>query len=640
MTRRTYVQSLLFKTAYRKVDLDAFLNPGATHWTRFDPDLGYVPKSVVMQDGANGAWSRYTFGPGGFRQLINHAEKPCRLNTYGDSFTQCQQVSDGETWQEYLAAHLGEPIRNFGVGGYSVHTACLRARRMEATEHGAEYVILNIFDDDSLRNLDALRRIRTSVHLPVPTDDKPVLLNGVPWPYLRIDLDTGRFAEHPSVCPDGESLRALSDRDRFYSVFKDDLIVNLFVLREGGQIADRHRQNLGRLAEILGINANLRSPADAERLHITYALKSTEYLLDQMQQWAARHRKKFRVILCYGRTNTGYALEGRDRFDQSLLDYLNRSGLPFIDTLPKHLEHFRLYRLKPVEYLDHLFIPPSGAALCNHHNPTANHWFAFAIKDELVNWLDPKPPTILMTNTAATNCALMFDPHPDDSEFWSGGLTLLLVQAGWQVHYACCGETTAETRAQAEAAAKLAGVTRHFLEIPLTGNSRLRNQLREKVVALMQQLQPKLTFSVALTDYHQEHCDLTRELLPLLRAYRRFKFPETEIYTFDSHDGRDPVEIYIDITDVFDRHMEVLRCHKVFEKPDRFPPGENTLTRVKTGRAMMLGASVPHSHTRCLHAEGYHMIWGHPTEVTTLKLLFPDRFHYRSPNWLRSMWYT
>jgi LmbE family N-acetylglucosaminyl deacetylase len=236
--------------------------------------------------------------------------------------------------------------------------------------------------------------------------------------------------------------------------------------------------------------------------------------------------------------------------------------------------------------------------------------------------------------------ALMFDPHPDDADFWSGGLSLLLRQIGWEVHYACCGETDTVTRAQARAAAKVAGVHRHFLEIPLTGNSRLRDDLRQKIVPLMQKLQPKLTFTTALTDYHQEHCDLTREILPLLRAYRRFKFPETEIYLYDSHDGRDPVEIYIDITGVFDKHMEALRCHKVFEKPGRFPPGDNTLTRVKTGRTMSLGASIPHAHTRCLYAEGYRLIWGDAREVSTLKLLFPDKFYYRSPNWLTSMWYT
>ena len=47
----------------------------------------------------------------------NCEEKACRINTYGNSFTQCHQVSNGEAWQEDLAAHMGEPIRNFGMGG-------------------------------------------------------------------------------------------------------------------------------------------------------------------------------------------------------------------------------------------------------------------------------------------------------------------------------------------------------------------------------------------------------------------------------------------------------------------------------------------------------------------------------------------
>ncbi|MSU64618.1 MAG: SGNH/GDSL hydrolase family protein [Opitutus sp.] len=70
------------------------------------------------------------------------------MNTYGNSFTQCHQVSDGETRQEYLAAHLGEPIRNFGVGGYGVFQAFARLRRMEQTAVQSPYLIFNVYDDD------------------------------------------------------------------------------------------------------------------------------------------------------------------------------------------------------------------------------------------------------------------------------------------------------------------------------------------------------------------------------------------------------------------------------------------------------------------------------------------------------------
>eukprot|EP01044_Picomonas_judraskeda_P018282 COSAG03_NODE_3596_length_1929_cov_15.327869_2_plen_221_part_00 len=95
----------------------------------------------------------------GCRKLVNTAGRQCRIHTYGDSFTHCDQVSDAETWQEYLAAHLQEPVENYGVGGYSVYQAYLRMRSVEAT-HPARYVVLNVWDDDSFRNIDAWRTIR------------------------------------------------------------------------------------------------------------------------------------------------------------------------------------------------------------------------------------------------------------------------------------------------------------------------------------------------------------------------------------------------------------------------------------------------------------------------------------------------
>ena len=62
-------------------------------------------------------------------------------------------IDDGETWQEYLAAHLGEPIRNFGVGGFGVYQAYRRLLRTEQTEDGAEYLILYVWGDDHFRSV-------------------------------------------------------------------------------------------------------------------------------------------------------------------------------------------------------------------------------------------------------------------------------------------------------------------------------------------------------------------------------------------------------------------------------------------------------------------------------------------------------
>jgi len=73
----------------------------------------------TFKEGVDGSVSSYRYDKWDARRTIAYADRPCRINTYGNSFTSCEQVSDGETWQEYLASHLGEPVRNFGIGGYS-----------------------------------------------------------------------------------------------------------------------------------------------------------------------------------------------------------------------------------------------------------------------------------------------------------------------------------------------------------------------------------------------------------------------------------------------------------------------------------------------------------------------------------------
>ena len=50
-----------------------------------------------------------------------------------------------------------------------------------------------------------------------------------------------------------------------------------------------------------------------------------------------------------------------------------------------HVEDFKCFRLNYEQYRRRYFI--------GHYNPSGNHFFAFAIKDAIVNWLDPQPIT-------------------------------------------------------------------------------------------------------------------------------------------------------------------------------------------------------------------------------------------------------
>lgn len=386
------IRKLLTTTAFRRKDVDELLDPNIPSYVRFDPELGYVPDDVVLRDGMDHSYSTYNYAPGGHRRLVNYAERPCRLNTYGDSFTQCQQVSDGETWQECLAAHFQEPIRNFGSGGYGVYQAYRRAVRTEATDLAAEYVILNVWEDDHVRNLDASRWIRSAWEQRGRPPEETWPLHGLPWVHLRYDLDKGHFVERPGICKSEDDLRALTDPDRFYETYKDDSIVHLFTLMIGGEAPV---DELQAVADALGIRVDLgnkkKRQAEAWKLQVQYGLKATEHLLDEMRGWAEEHGKKLMILLSYTQGCIADYAETNSRFDRSLLEFLDSRKMPYIDNLIAAAEECRTSKLPCTKHLERYYIQAAGAAVFGHWNPTGCHLFAFNIKDEVVDWLDPKP---------------------------------------------------------------------------------------------------------------------------------------------------------------------------------------------------------------------------------------------------------
>src|ERR1700722_19402658 len=115
--------------------IDDFLQ--RPNWTQFDPELGYILHSSLIQWGLDGSRTISTFRATGARSGFQNVGCEPRINSYGNSFTECNQVSDAETWQEYLSGHFGESIGNFGVGGYGVYQAYRRMLREEKTGHAA-----------------------------------------------------------------------------------------------------------------------------------------------------------------------------------------------------------------------------------------------------------------------------------------------------------------------------------------------------------------------------------------------------------------------------------------------------------------------------------------------------------------------
>jgi hypothetical protein len=89
------------------------------------------------------------------------------------------------------------------------------------------------------------------------------------------------------------------------------------------------------------------------------------------------------VILSFGRGNIGNALKEMPRFDQSFADWLNDNAYPVIDMRDFFVADFKQSKLDPSAYLDQYYI--------GHHNPAGNFFTAWALKNRLVEWLDPRP---------------------------------------------------------------------------------------------------------------------------------------------------------------------------------------------------------------------------------------------------------
>lgn len=386
--RQAVVDFLTDATLSRR-EIDRFIDPAAPSWARFDPELGYLPNDSRVPDGVDGAISTYAYGGWGERTTINYAQHPCRVNTYGDSMTQCHQVSDGETWQEYLAAHLGEPIRNFGVGGYGVYQAIGRLIRTEQTPAGAPYLVLNIFLDDHYRSLDAYRLLRVGrFWRDYDQSLTTSMFHANPWSHVRIDPATGGLVERPSYCPSPESLLRLCERDFMISTFADDLIVHLLVGRRTGDFRFLHDHE--QLAATLGITMDLSGATSAARsaeaLYDAMAFRSTALLLENLSARLAQDGKKLLILLSYPEQTVAETC-GKDRPDvpdAAFRTALDASGIPYVDILRAHRDDFGQFRISVDDYVKRLFI--------GHYTPSGNHFFAFAVKDAFRGWLQPAPP--------------------------------------------------------------------------------------------------------------------------------------------------------------------------------------------------------------------------------------------------------
>lgn len=199
-------------------------------FAKYNSELGMLHRDRRYKEGINDSYCIYSYDDQDARRGYLYADQPCHIHVYGRAFAGGEQVSDGETWEEALAAHLCEPVKNFGVGGFSTYTAYLRMKQVERQDP-APYIIFNLAKGDHGFNLIGWLRLMFR-----SDTDKAFHTT---MPYVEVDPEKRLFMEYPNPCPTEKSIHNLCNADWLYERFQGDYVFNYLYQNKKVQDAAR-----------------------------------------------------------------------------------------------------------------------------------------------------------------------------------------------------------------------------------------------------------------------------------------------------------------------------------------------------------------------------------------------------------------
>ena len=115
-----------------------------------------------------------------------------------------------------------------------------------------------------------------------------------------------------------------------------------------------------------------------------YGQGAAVFVLDKARDFARASEKKLLVVL-NGTVDLDRLKKEGKREDQELLDYLNNEHFDYIDLNAAFFRDFQKSNLSAEEFMNTYLVNEA------HLNPMGNHFIAYAMKDKIVQWLDPKP---------------------------------------------------------------------------------------------------------------------------------------------------------------------------------------------------------------------------------------------------------
>lgn len=156
---------------------------------------------------------------------------------------------------------------------------------------------------------------------------------------------------------------------------------------------------------------------------------------------------------------------------------------------------------------------------------------------------------------------LAIGAHPDDIELGCAGTLLRYVKSGHRVFYLIMsdgakGGESGTRKAEQEAAAAGLGVTKLFWGNATDTRFAVDSEMVSFIEQLCDQVHPDEVYVNFPDDSHQDHRALAKCVIAATRYVPRVLFYED----YTSLDFNP--EIFVDITDVLDQKMEVIRCHR------------------------------------------------------------------------------
>lgn len=394
-----HAREFLKQRVYSQSEIDGWLSGKLFPFCKYDSEIGYLHRDRRCREGIAGSLCTYTYDRNtGARSLVNHPNSYCRINTYGDSYTNCEQVNNGETWQEILAARIGEPIRNFGTGAHSVYQMYLRMRREEKLVP-AKYLILNIYSDDHFRSLVPWQRIR----------EASFGLNHTwpPQPYITANPATGEFVEHPNPCSQSKELYNFCNVDWVYERFKDDFALRIMLAKKNAEVGtpEDSYKDIESLAEEYGNKAQIKTPRKllevANSIFKAAALYGGMRLVEKAEKFATENGKEVLFVASYSEVaiaeqlSPGHGLKLREflkpgfMFYEDFNRFMKKKRRRFVDLLEEHTKDFSNKKISLSKYLAEYWVAPALGP--THYNPAGNQFTALKIRDKVVDMIDPKP---------------------------------------------------------------------------------------------------------------------------------------------------------------------------------------------------------------------------------------------------------